>query len=109
MNTLIILIRQVEQSTEAVDGIAAAICPYLGSFGERACIESTEPLCELHNGSEVSCATMLRVSLAGTARVDFPDMIGKLGRFLKQTAKDSNVELRFELWRIAGLALPTEC
>jgi hypothetical protein len=51
---------------------------------------------------------MLRVSLAGTARVDFPDMIAKLGRFLKQTAKDSNRELKFELWRIAGLTLPTE-
>ena len=100
MTTLIVLIRHVEELTDTVDGIVAAICPYLGSFGERATIESSEQLRELRNGSEEAPATLLRVSLAGSSRVDFADMIAKLSRFLKQTAKDSNLELKFELWKV---------
>ncbi len=100
MNALLIVISEPGKSREAVDGIAAAICPYLGTFGEQASIDSTERLRELCNGDEGPTATLLRVSLAGTARVDFSTMVGKLTRFLRRTIKDAELEVHFDLYRI---------
>jgi len=103
MTTLIVLIRQVDQSIVPLDGIAAAICPYLGTFGEQARIDSTESLQELRNGLHVAGATALHVTLAGTAKADFMTLTAKLERFLKQTAKDAEVVLKFELLNVVPL------
>ena len=100
MTTLLILIREPEQARETIDGIAAAVCPYLGTFGQQANIESTERLRELHNGEESFSATLLRVTLAGTARTDFSRPISKLERFLKQAAKDADMAMKFELLHV---------
>jgi hypothetical protein len=100
MTTLIVLIRQLDQSIASLDGIAAAICPYLGSFGEQARIDSTERLQKLQNGLHIAGATALHVNLAGTAKADFSKLMAKLERFLQQTAKDAEVEARFELYNV---------
>jgi hypothetical protein len=98
MTSLLILVYQPDNSREAVDGIAAALCPYLGTFGEQARISATERLRELRRGEESAFATLLRVTLAGTARVEFSTLTGRLAKFLKQTAKDAHVEARFDIY-----------
>jgi hypothetical protein len=103
MTTLIILVHEPNNSREATDGIAAAICPYLGSFAEQATIATTERLRELRNGDETSCLTMLRLTLAGTARVEFSTLVARLAKFLKQTAKDAHIDARFEIFRLEQL------
>ena len=100
MTTLCILIHENGQTSNPVDGIANAICPYLGACGEQASITSTERLRELRGGDEVSSATALRVTLAGAAKAEFAAVMAKLQRFLKQAAKDADADVKFELWRV---------
>ncbi len=100
MTTLLILIRQLDPSVVPVEGIAAAICPYLGTFGEQARIDSTERLQELRGGLHVAGATALHVILDGTAKADFLTLAAKLERFLRQTVKDAQVDARFEIFRV---------
>jgi hypothetical protein len=98
--TLLVLVHEPDQARDTVDGIVNAICPYLGTFGQKSSITSTERLRELHSGEEVSSATVLRVTLAGTAKTDSASLVAKLQRFLKQTAKDADVDVKFDLWRV---------
>lgn len=100
MTSLLILIHEPENARDNVNRINAAVCPYLGTFGEQATIAATERLRELRNGEEATLITLLRVTLAGTARVEFSTLAARLAKFLKQTAKDADIEARFELFRL---------
>jgi hypothetical protein len=100
MSTLLILIQEPEESRSTLDGITAAICPILGTFGEQAAITSTEFVRELRNGEEGAPVRVLHVSLAGTANADFQTVVLRLARFLKQAAKDADIEARFELYGV---------
>ena len=107
MTSLFIIIREPENARQVVDGIAAAVCPYLGTLGEQATIAATEHLRELRGGEETSTVTLLRVTLAGTARLEFSTLIAKLGKFLKQTAKDAEIDARFELFHLEAIVEQT--
>ncbi len=95
---MLILIREGEDPSPAVEGIVAAVCPYLGTFGEQATISSTEHFQALKGGEEGGSVIALRLSLAGQARVDFGFLIAKLQHFLKQTAKDADASMAFEVF-----------
>lgn len=100
MILLILISYDSEQVSGSVDGIAGAICPYLGTFGEQAHIDTTEYLHDLRSGEQGACATLLRVILAGKAKADLPTVVARLERFLKQAAKDSEVALKLTILRL---------
>jgi len=100
MASLLILIRECENAREVVDGIAVAVCPYLGTFGELASITATERMRAIEGG-ELGCQmTLLRILLAGSARVSFATLVSKLERFLRQAAKDAEMAIKFELLQV---------
>lgn len=100
MTSLLILIREPENSRQVVDGIAAAICPYLGTFSEQATIATIERLREFEAGEPNGRVTQLRISLAGLARLPSATLVSKLERFLKQAAKDAEMAIKFELLHV---------
>ncbi len=100
MASLLVLIRESENSREIVDGITAAVCPYLGTFGEQATIATIERLQVFEGGEPDGRVTLLRILLAGLARVPSATLVSKLERFLKQAAKDADMTMKFELLHV---------
>jgi hypothetical protein len=103
---IVIFVRDPSVPTMRIDGIVAAICPYLASFGEKATITSTETLRQLRAGDESHRVTVLQVSLAGTARVEFSILVSHLEKFLKRTAKEADIVAGFELYRVGAAEAP---
>ena len=100
MTELFILVREPDQSRDIIDSITGSICAKLSSYATEARVTVTERLRELRKGQEVSSIAMLRVTLSGTAVIDFPTMMARLERSLADFAKDAEVALKFEILRL---------
>ncbi len=99
MTTLLICIHQPDESNTS-DAIIPNICAFLGTYGEQATITSKERLRHMAGRKDTMSTTLLRVALAGTARIDLVQLVVKLERFLRSTAKDADIAATFEIFRV---------
>jgi hypothetical protein len=82
-----------------VDGVVAAIGPYLGTFGERSTLVVSERLEMLRGDGSDMVTTVVRITLYGEAHRDLLTLVAKLRKFLKQAAKNANAVMGFEMHR----------
>lgn len=99
MPVLLIIMNQSDESHTA-DAIIPNISTYLGTFGEQATITATERLREMVGRKDALNSTLLRVALAGTARIEFSQLVAKLERFLRTAARDADIAVNFEIFRV---------
>jgi hypothetical protein len=99
MPVLLILINQPDESHTS-DAIIPNICPNLGMYGEQATITATERLRDMVGRKDALTTTLLRVALAGTARIELPQLIKNMERSLTKAAQQAGIAVSFEIFYV---------
>jgi hypothetical protein len=97
MENLLVLIREPIDSGASAESIAGAICPYIETFGAAAKVVSVRRCHELRAGQRAARVALLDVEVSDGARVELAELAAKLARFFKQTARDADLDVTFEV------------